>query len=219
MIPIPSPVTQVRIFPYIPDSHIIVPPVFISGTGTYSVGTLGKSIFYNLDLTAGESQNGGPHAGNKYYAICKGADGKEFTTTWLTCLKGGSTPQFGRTITLGRPSVANGPLVSNDYTRSKQVHLSDITVNAFIQPDEPLSLPLIANGNGIASFVGQFPGGFWSVTVTGGEYVNPLQVGMTVTIQGINTATGKPCFIPAIFVTEDASDPAEFVEHRIPRDL
>ncbi|TDR72056.1 hypothetical protein [Paludibacterium purpuratum] len=216
MVPIPSPVTQVRVFPYIPDAPIVVPPVFVSGAGTYSVGTLGRSVFYNLDLTSGETQNGGPHAGVKYYAICKNADGQEFTTTWLTCLKGGPTPQFGRTVTLGGRVMETEAAVGSDI--AYQVHLSDVSVNAYIPPNEPLILPLIECGKGIATFAGLLPGGSWSVSVAGGERINPLHVGMTVTIHGTNVATGKPFFIPATFVTRDAGDPAEFVERRIPRD-
>ena len=78
---------------------------------------------------------------------------------------------------------------------------------------------MITDRTGINSIVRQFPGGLWSVTVTGGEHVNPLQVGMTIIIQGLKMATEKPCFIPAIFITGNAGNSAEFFEHRVPRDL
>ncbi|AUH50347.1 hypothetical protein CXB49_05750 [Chromobacterium sp. ATCC 53434] len=228
MAPNPQPVTQVRIFPYIPDSHIIVPPVFVSGAGTYAVGTLGMNVFYNLDMNSGEAQNGGPQAGSKYYAIGKTSEGKEFTTTWLTCLKGGPTPQFGRTITHGRRASTAAPTASDhavstasgfneDIAISHQVHMEDVVINAYIHPTEPLMLPLIADGKGIASYV---PHGSWSITVTGGERVNPLQVGMRVTAHGTNVATGKPFFIPAVLVTESTTEPAVFIEgYRPPREL
>ncbi|MCD4502130.1 hypothetical protein [Chromobacterium vaccinii] len=223
MAPFPTPVTQVRVYPYIPDAPIIVPPVFTGGAGTYSVGTLTTNIFYNLDLTSGETENGGPHAGNKYYAVCKDASGKEFTTPWMTCLKAGPQPQFGRTTHLGHPVQQTGADSGSDAAVASpdivyQIHLSDVAVNAYVPPTEPLLIPLIEGGKGIATFAGLLPGGSWSVSVAGGERVNPLHPGMTATISGINVATGKPFHIPAVFITKEAGDPAVFVQLRHPRE-
>ncbi|MGR2679243.1 hypothetical protein [Chromobacterium haemolyticum] len=219
MAPFPTKVSQVRIYPYIPNSLIVVPAVFTGGAGTYSVGTLGRNVFYNLDLTSGEPQHGGVHSGNRYYAICTNPEGSEFTTMWLTCLQGGETPRFGRTITHGRPR----PQVRDDADLHEdiayQIHLNDVSVSAYIPPNEPLSIPLIENGKGIATFAGLLPGGTWSVTVAGGERPNHLQEGMTVTIAGTNVATGKPFHIPAVFETKETGDPAEFVEWRVLREL
>lgn len=214
MTPIPSPVSQVSIYPYIPDAPIVVPAVFVEGSGTYSVGTLGLSIFYNLDLTSGMPKFGGVHAGNKYYAICKDASGKELQTTWLTCLKGGDAPQFGRTTTLGQPRIEADATTSNSADIAYQIHLSEITVDMYVNPTEPLIVPLIEGGKGIATFAGLLPGGTWSVSVAGGERVNPLHLGMPVTIRGTNVATGKPFNIPATLVTRNTGAVAEFVQVR-----
>ncbi|MEX1368721.1 MAG: hypothetical protein AB1Z98_36675 [Nannocystaceae bacterium] len=86
-----------------------VQPVFVDGTGTYSVGTLTTHIFYNLDLDSGTAQHGGVHAGNKCYAIAQGPDGKTIDTPWMACTRGGDAPQLGRTIEAlggGRPAEA-----------------------------------------------------------------------------------------------------------------
>ncbi|MBP4045076.1 hypothetical protein JQK19_12150 [Chromobacterium violaceum] len=225
MAPFPTPVTQVRVYPYIPDSPIVVPPVFTGGSGTYSVGTLTTNIFYNLDLASGEAVHGGPHAGNKYYAVCKDAAGKEFTTPWMTCLKGGPQPQFGRTTHLLHPTHGTGAGSDADAGQAVaspdiayQIHLTDVSVNAYVPPTEPLLIPLIEGGKGIATFAGLLPGGTWSVSVAGGERVNPLHAGMTATITGTNVATGRPFHIPAVFVTKEAGDPAIFVQLRHPHE-
>lgn len=216
MTPIPTPVKNVRVFPYIPDSPIIVPPVFVSGAGTYAVGTLGMNVFYNLDLTSGEAQNSGVHAGVKYYAVGLDQEGKEFTTTWLTCTKGGAQPQFGRTTHFGPFTPGAEQEAHADIIYS--IHLSDVAVNVFIPPCEPLFIPLIENGKAIATFAGLLPSGTWTVSVTGGERINPLQDGATVTISGTNVATDKPFHIPATFVTKDAGDLAVFVQQQGPRE-
>ncbi|WP_146131780.1 hypothetical protein [Chromobacterium amazonense] len=223
MTPIPSPVTQVRVYPYIPDASIIVPPVFTGGAGTYSVGTLTTNIFYNLDLNSGEAIHSGPHAGNHYYAVCKDSSGNDFTTPWMTCLKGGPQPQFGRTIHLLH--AAHGPATDTNSNQTvsnpdivHQIHLSDISVNAYVSATEPLMIPLIEGGQGIATFAGLLPGATWSVSVTGGERVNPLHVGMSVTISGSNVSTGKPLHIPAVLVTKEIGDPAIFGQIRPSRE-
>lgn len=216
MIPIPVPVTQVSIYPYIPQAPIRVLPVLVNGAGTYSVGTLTTNIFYNLDLTSGTQENGGVHAGLKYYAVFKDANGNETTTTWMTCLQGGPAPRFGRTISmLGNTSNDGGNDASPDI--AYQIHLSGIDVDMAVPPTEPLLVPLIRDGNGIATFAGLLPGGTWSVAVSGGDRTNPLRNGMRVTVRGINIATGTPFAIPGTLITSDAGDPAEFVQYNGPQ--
>lgn len=218
MIPIPVPVTQVSIYPYIPQAPIRVLPVLVNGAGTYSVGTLTTNIFYNLDLTSGTQENGGVHAGLKYYAMFKDANGNETTTTWMTCLQGGPTPRFGRTVSmLGPHSHEAEADVAAHADIAYQIHLKEIDVDMAIPPTEPLIVPLIRGGTGIATFAGLLPGGTWSVAVSGGERSNPLRNGMRVTVRGTNIATDKPFAIPGVLVTTDAGDPAEFVQYNGPR--
>ncbi|WP_434626808.1 hypothetical protein [Chromobacterium sp. CV08] len=101
MTPIPHPVKNVRIYPYIPDASAIVPPVFIDGIGTYSYGTMLMYESCYLELASGKAENGGVSAGIKYYAVYPDHSGKDFTTDWMNCTQGGAQPQFSRTVRLG----------------------------------------------------------------------------------------------------------------------
>lgn len=208
MQPIPQPVRNVSVFPYLPTQPIVVPPVFVNGAGTYSVGTLTTNIFYNLDLSSGVPQHGGVVAGSKYYATCELADGKPFQTTWMICTQGGETPRFGRTISMLHGSAQEAASPDIAY----QIHLTDIYVGLYINPIEPLEVPLIEGGTGIATFAGLLPGGKWSVVVSGGTRINPFTKGTRVSITGKNVSTGKPFHVPAVLVTTDAGDPATFVQ-------
>ncbi len=215
MTPIPSPVRNVRVYPYIPDAPIEVPPVFENGAGTLSVGTLATLIFYNLDLTSGGPRNGGVHAGVRYYAVYDGENGQNQTTPWMTCLQGGEQPRFGRTIDMQQPQPAGSARTSNDASQGDiayQIHMKDVAVSLYVNPKEPLEIPLLNGGTGVATFIGTLPGGTWSVTVDGGQRVNPLIVGAGVTITGNNVFSGKPFHIPAVLRTTDAGDPAVFVQ-------
>ena len=97
-----------------------------------------------------------------------------------------------------------------------QIHLKDIDVDMAIPPTEPLLVPLIRGGKGIATFAGLLPGGTWSVAVSGGERANPLRDGMRVTVRSANIANGKPFAIPGALIPKDAGDPAEFFQNNGP---
>lgn len=207
MQPIETKVSNVQIFPYIPDAPIVVPPVFVNGSGTYSVGTLTSHAFYNLDLTSGRMQNGGVQAGQRYYATFPGANGEQVTTPWMHATRGGEQPQLARTIDMlgGTIEPAAG---SSDI--AYQLHLTDVYVSLHHDPREPIEIPLIEGGTAVATFAGLLPGGSWSVSVSGGQRVNPLRVGSAVNIRGKLINTEKPYSIPAVLVTTDAGDPAVF---------
>lgn len=98
-----------------------------------------------------------------------------------------------------------------------QIHLEDMDVDMTVPPTEPLVVPMIRGGKGIATFTGLLPGGNCSVAVSGGERSNPFRNGMRVTIRGIDIANDKPFAIPGLPVTTDAGDPAEFVRYNGPR--
>lgn len=202
----PQPVDNVTIHPYLPDQPIEVPPVFVDGAGTYGVGTLTTNIFYNLNLTAGKPQHGGVVAGSKYYAVGKYKDGTPFQSPWMSCLQGGDTPKFGRTISM----VHTGGDAAGSADIAYQVHLTEVSVDLYINPHEPLVVPLIKDGKGLATFVGLLPGGTWSVVVSGGERVNPLHAGARVSISGKNVSGGKAFNVPAVLVCEDDGEPATF---------
>ncbi|HUN42517.1 MAG TPA: hypothetical protein VMU81_19665 [Acetobacteraceae bacterium] len=208
---IPQPVTGVSVYPYLPHIPIEVPAHFVRGVGTYAVGTLMMDIFYNLDLVEGTPLHGGVVAGVNYYALCQGADGETFQTPWMTCLQGGSAPRFGRTIApVHETDAAAGTDATPDI--AYQVHLRDVSVDLYVNPIEPLVVPLIRGASGIAKFAGLLPGGTWSAAVTGGRRVNTLRKGMRVSIGGINVNGGQPYHVPAVLTTTDAGDPALFRE-------
>lgn len=213
MEPIPTKVHDVKVYPFI-GAPVEVPSVFVDGKGTYAVGSLTTHLFYNLDLAAGKSQHGGVHAGNRYYAIGTGEDGKSFETPWMTCTRGGDAPQFARTIdALGGGSEAEAAASQPSHSDiAYQIHLKDVFVQLAHDPREPIVIPLIENGKAIATFAGLLPGGSWSVAVAGGNRVNPLQVGARVTIGGRRIDTGKPFAVPAVLTTRNAGDPAYFVQ-------
>jgi hypothetical protein len=210
MEPIPQPVTNVSIYPYLPDQPIEVPPVFVNGRGTYSVGTLTTYIFYNLDLNSGSPQHGGVTAGTRYLARGQDAQGKPFQAPWMHCLQGGETPRFGRTIHM----LGQADATTAEPDIAYRIYLGDVNVSLYVNPTEPLEVPLIEGGKGIATFAGLLPGGRWSAVVSGGKRVNQLSKGMRVTINGTNVNGGKPFHIPAVLVTEDAGDPATFLQIR-----
>ena len=103
MQPIPIPVGNVNVYPYVdwpPHAGIgpAIPPVIEGASGTYSVGTLGTQVFYNLDLKGGE-RKGPLHVGGKYVAWAE-SEGGPFQTPWLLCTSAGDEPTFGRTTGL-----------------------------------------------------------------------------------------------------------------------
>lgn len=201
------PVSGVSIYPYIPDAPILVPPVFVSAAGNYSVEFLLSFVFYNLSLNSGEAKNGGPHAGGKYYARWKDKDGKEFSTPWMTCIDGGVAPKFGRTVE-NLPAGAPGNPAALPETSF--MSLADVSVDMYIDPIMPLTVPLIKGGSGIVSVSPVILGGGWRAVVKGGERIGPLHANMRVTVGGINAATGQPFQVPATLVTENTGDPAVF---------
>ncbi len=129
----------------------------------------------------------------------------------MRCLQAGDAPQFGRTISMIHGAAAS-PAAASDIVF--QVHLTDVSVDMYVNPTEPLVVPIIEGGTGIATFAGLLPGGTWSVSVSGGTRVNPLHDGMRVTVRGTNVATGQPFSIPAVLVTTTAGDPEIFGQHR-----
>lgn len=104
---IPVKVKNVNIYPYI-DWHgggvgPVILPVIEGASGTYAVGTLITSVFYNLDI---DKQSQKPNIGihQKYVAIGETEDGTPFTTPWMYGTNSSTEPEFGRTITLNKPN-------------------------------------------------------------------------------------------------------------------
>jgi hypothetical protein len=99
---IPRKVKNVNVYPYIDWNGGGVGPVILpiieGASGTYAVGTLRRSVFYNLNLEP-EKSSIGVH--QKYFATGENEDGTSFTTPWLYSTNTTDDLEFGRTITMG----------------------------------------------------------------------------------------------------------------------
>jgi hypothetical protein len=177
MQPIPVKVKNVKVFPYIGGGGVgpVVEPIIQGASGTYSVGTLGLHIFYNLNLTGGK-QTQAPVVHGQYYAMGEYEDGSGFATVWMYCTESGKAPQFGRTITMGAEEGQVQPLSVPPYV--KVGPLTDITVSQPFPPPAIGQTLLIQGGKGnvIATQVGTPH--LMGVEVTGGKRSGTLYVGM-----------------------------------------
>lgn len=99
---IPVKIKNVSVYPYLGIGPIgpVVQPIIVNGSGTYTVSTLGRSIFYNLDLSKGDFK-GEVVVHERYAVIAETTDGETIITPWLYCTEAGKTPKFGRTTTVG----------------------------------------------------------------------------------------------------------------------
>lgn len=147
---IPQKVKNVNVYPYV-EWHgggvgPVILPVVEKATGTFAVGTLIKSVFYNLDLnTLSEKQKLGVH--QRYIATGEYEDGTPFTTPWMYCTNAGTQPEFGRTITLGKPEseTINAETLPPYITLGE---LTDITVSQLFPAPAIGQRVLIENGTG-----------------------------------------------------------------------
>ncbi|KFF18373.1 hypothetical protein IW20_05605 [Flavobacterium hydatis] len=100
---IPVKVKNVNVYPYVEWNGggvgPVILPVIEGASGTYGFGTLGRSLFYNLNLESHKPQLNIHH---KYVATGENEDGTRFTTEWMFCTNVSDDSQFGRTITLGQ---------------------------------------------------------------------------------------------------------------------
>lgn len=211
MQPIPVKVKNVKVFPYIGGGGVgpVVEPIIQGASGTYSVGTLGLSIFYNLNLTGGK-QTSAPEVHGQYFATGEYENGSGFATVWMYCLEGGKSPKFGRTVTVGASADAETeaqPLSVPAYF--KIAPLTDITVSQPFPPPAIGQRLLIQGGKG--SIIGTYVGTphLMGVEVNGGKRFPPLYAGMkNIIISGktkegnLVTFTNETCVSagePAVF--------------------
>jgi hypothetical protein len=149
MQPIPVKVKNVNVYPYV-EWHgggvgPVILPVIEGASGTYAVGTLIMSVFYNLDLNVTEKPKLGIH--QRYVAMGETEDGTPFTTPWMYCTNASNQPEFGRTITLNQPnSEANSVGSVPPYITLGP--LTDITVSQLFPPPAIGQILLIENGSG-----------------------------------------------------------------------
>ena len=208
MQPIPVPVTNVSVYPYIPNVPIEVPPVITDASGTYSVGTLLTSIFYNLDLEGGE-RKGDLQVGSTYYALAT-ADGKTFQTHWMYCLEAGSNPRFGLTKNLLKPDEVQASAAFGDqYINLGAVE--NVTVTQTFRPPAIGTVTLISDGVGelIATRTGTPHLMGFRVRNTAGSL---LHVGMQrITVRGERVSDGQEVGYSNMVCT-DAGNPAVFLQ-------
>jgi len=149
MQPIPVKVKNVNVYPYV-EWHgggvgPVILPVIENASGTYAVGTLIMSVFYNLDLNVTEKPKLGIH--QRYVATGETEDGTPFSTPWMYCTNASNQPEFGRTITLNQQDseAINGGFVPPYITLGP---LTDITVSQLFPPPAIGQILLIENGSG-----------------------------------------------------------------------
>jgi len=149
MQPIPVKVKNVNVYPYV-EWHgggvgPVILPVIENASGTYVVGTLIMSVFYNLDLNVTEKPKLGIH--QRYVATGETEDGTPFSTPWMYCTNASNQPEFGRTITLNQQDseAINGGFVPPYITLGP---LTDITVSQLFPPPAIGQILLIENGSG-----------------------------------------------------------------------
>jgi hypothetical protein len=188
---IPVKVKNVNVYPYVDWSGGGVGPVILpvveGASGTYAVGTLIMSAFYNLDLDSVE-QSSQLVMHQRYVAMGETEDGTPFTTPWMYCTNTGNQPQFGRTIRMSQQDSEtinmDGAVLPAYITLGA---LSDITVSQLFPPPAIGELMLIENGSGNVIATKTGTPHEMGVEVIGGERFGTLRAGMkNIMITGKN---------------------------------
>ncbi|MBP4139315.1 hypothetical protein [Flavobacterium geliluteum] len=192
---IPVKVKNVKVYPYIDwkggGVGPVILPVIEGASGTYAVGTLIMSVFYNLDLNSiGQGTKLGMH--QRYIATGETEDGTPFTTPWMYCTNTSDQPQFGRTIRMNKQdaeSVNMGNSVVPAYITLGA--LTDITVSQSFPPPAIGEIMLIENGSGNVIATRTGTPHEMGVEVKGGKRYGTLRAGMkNIMITG-KTTEGK----------------------------
>lgn len=188
---IPVKVKNVNVYPYVDWSGGGVGPVILpvveGASGSYAVGTLIMSAFYNLDLDSVE-QSSQLVMHQRYVAMGETEDGTPFTTLWMYCTNTGNQPQFGRTIRMSQQDSEtinmDGAVLPAYITLGA---LTDITVSQLFPPPAIGELMLIENGSGNVIATKTGTPHEMGVEVIGGERFGTLRAGMkNIMITGKN---------------------------------
>jgi hypothetical protein len=213
MQPIPVKVKNVSVYPYLGVSiGPVAEPIVTGAAGTYAIGTLGTSVFYNLDLSGGKYVG---ELGIHMQYIAKGEydDGSPFISVWMYCLENSSKPRFGRTVYLrsegGAPGAEISPGALSVPPYITLAPLSEITVSQLFPPPAIGQIVLIqkAKGNIIATKTGT-PHEM-GVEVSGGKRSGQLHLGMSRIIISGRTKDGH-MYTAAGLTCVSAADPAIF---------
>lgn len=218
MQPIPVKVKNVNVYPYV-EWHgggvgPVILPVIEGASGTYAVGTLLMSVFYNLDLNVTEKPKLGIH--QRYVAMGETEDGTPFTTPWMYCTNNSNQPEFGRTITLNQP-ISDAIIIGIVPPYITLGPLTDITVSQLFPPPAIGQIVLIENGSGniIATRTGT-PHEM-GVEVKGGQRYGNLRAGAkNIIITGKNSE-GKTVTIGNLTCL-DPNEPTIFLRQFGPLD-
>ncbi|WP_269237566.1 hypothetical protein [Flavobacterium flavigenum] len=211
---IPVKVKNVNVYPYVDWNGggvgPVILPVIEGATGTYAVGTLLMSVFYNLNL---DSQSQKPKLGihQRYVAIGETEDGTPFTTPWMYCTNDSSEPEFGRTITINKEdSVAINTGSLPEYITLGP--LTDITVSQLFPPPAIGQILLIENGSGNVIATRTGTPHEMGIEVTKGNRLGTLKAGMkNIIITGKNK-DGKSVTMGNLTCV-DPNEPAVFLHH------
>lgn len=214
MVPIPVKVKNVSVFAYI-DPRMPLSMLILEGaSGTYSVGTLGLSIFYNLDLSNEGTKKNPLSVHGKYYATGETESGEKFTTPWMYCTDNSNQPTFGRTITAGAQADAAadpGVLLANESSFIKLGPLTNITVSQLFPPPAIGQRTLIDNGSGYIIATRYGTPHEMGVQVDSGKRFGELTVGMKRIIITGTTQDGHR-FTQSLDTCVSAGDPAIFLK-------
>jgi hypothetical protein len=220
MTPIPVTVKNVSIYPYINwPNHgghgPVVLPLLTGGEGTYSVGTLFTSVFYNLNISSGtlHPENGTIELNGRYTAVGQYEDGSSFhTAVWEFCIETGSSPKFGRTISHAQSNQSmadeSKSLVGWVPPYGILGPLTDITVTYSTLLD-PIVIKLIENGSGNIIYSLYGTPHIMGVKVDSGTRVGVLRNGMQ-NINIIGTTSAGTRYSAIDLTCLDAGDPAIF---------
>ena len=152
MQPIPTKVKNVTVYRYFNPNEPLSEVISTGGSGTYSVGTLGLSVFYNLDLNSVGTEKNPLTPHGKYYATFETEFGHHVTTSpWLYCLDASKQPKFGRTVRmLATDANDNGvhAVEGQNYDFITLGALTDITVSQSFPSPAIGERLLITNGKG-----------------------------------------------------------------------
>lgn len=216
MQPIPVKVKNVNVYPYV-EWHgggvgPVILPVIEGASGTYAVGTLLMSVFYNLDLNVTDKPKLGVH--QRYVAVGETEDGTPFTTPWMYCTNASNQPEFGRTITLNQPN-SDAVNIGNVPPYITLGPLTAITVSQLFPPPAIGQILLIENGSGNVIATRTGTPHEMGIEVTGGKRFGDLLAGTkNIIITGKNS-DGKTVTMGDLTCL-NPNEPAVFLRQFVP---
>lgn len=213
MIPIPVKIKNVTLYRYF-DPLVPLEQVILTGaSGTYSVGTLLTSVFYNMDISDEGKKHNPLILHTQYIAKCETENGDEFTTPWMYCIDNSDTPKFGRTVTLNSAQTDQtlaGP-TAHPSEFIKLAPLTDITVSQLFPGQAIGQRILIEKGSGYIVATKTGTPHEMGVQVDSGERVSPIVPGLKNIMISGKTQNGEP-FSQVGYTAVAVGEPAIFLK-------